>query len=136
MGSGVSIAKLAVAASLAFSVASSAFAADPAAGGKVFKRKCGACHEVGEGAATKVGPHLNGLFGRPAGSVEGYDYTAANKNSGITWTVESFDTYIRSPRTVVPGTAMNFIGLKKDKEVADIIAYLGQFSPDGAIAAD
>ena len=116
--------------------ASAAQAGDPAAGEKVFKRKCSPCHEIGEGAGTKVGPELNGLFGRPTGSVEGYDYTDANRNSGIVWSVETFSAYIRAPRQVIPGTAMNFVGLRSDKEVDDLVAYIGQFAPDGTVTGN
>lgn len=107
-----------------------AMAGDPASGAIVFK-KCAACHSVGEGAANKVGPVLNGLFGRPAGSVPGYTYSEANKNSGIIWSEETFAAYIRNPRAMVKKTKMSFAGLKKDQEIDDIIAFLGQFGPDG-----
>jgi len=103
---------------------------DPAAGARVFK-KCAACHMVGEGATNKVGPVLNGLFGRPAGSVPDYAYSDANRSSGIVWTEDVFSQYIRAPQKVVKGTKMTFAGLKKDKEIADVIAYLHQFGPDG-----
>lgn len=105
-------------------------AADPAAGEIVFK-KCAVCHSVGEGATNKVGPELNGLFGRPAGSVPNYNYSEANKNSGIVWSEESFAEYIRNPRGVIKGTKMAFPGLKNDQEIADITAFLQQFGPDG-----
>ena len=109
-----------------------ALAGDPTAGAKVFK-KCQACHAVGEGAKNKVGPELNGLFGRPAGSVPDYNYSDANKNSGIVWTEEIFGEYIKNPRGYLPGTAMAFAGLKKDEDIQNVIAYLRQFNADGTI---
>lgn len=121
-----------LAAAIAVAAATHALAGDPEAGAKVFK-KCQACHAVGEGAQNKVGPELNGIFGRAAGSVPDYNYTDANKNSGIVWTPEIFTEYIKSPRTYIPGTAMAFAGLKKDQEIEDIIAYLQQFNADGTI---
>lgn len=115
--------------------ATDAFAGDPEAGAKVFK-KCQACHAVGEGATNKVGPELNGIFGRAAGSVPDYNYTDANRNSGIVWSPEIFTEYIKSPRTYIPGTSMAFAGLKKDQEIEDIIAYLQQFNADGTIKSN
>lgn len=117
-----------------FVLAGAAVAEDIQAGEQVFK-KCRACHAVGVGASNRVGPYLNGLFGRPAGSVEGYRYSDANANSGIVWSEENFAKYIRDPRGYIPGTKMVFVGLKKDDEVVDIIAYLRQFQSDGTIAA-
>jgi cytochrome c len=114
--------------------APAAHAADPAAGELVFKKRCFVCHAVGEGAANKQGPELNGLFGRPAGSVAGYPYSKANKESGIVWDEAIFATYIRNPKQTVPGTKMAFPGLKTDQEVEDLTAYLGSFSADGAKA--
>jgi cytochrome c len=113
----------------------SAFAGDPKAGAQVFK-KCLACHAVGEGAKNKVGPELNGLFGRPAGSAPDYDYSDANKNSGIVWTPEVFAEYIKNPRGFIPGTKMAFAGLKKDKEIEDVTAYLAQFNADGTMKSN
>ncbi len=110
--------------------AGSASAEDVAAGEKSFA-KCRACHQVGETAKNGVGPALNGLFGRVAGSVEGYNYSPANKNSGITWTEETFANYIRDPRAAMPGNKMAFAGIKNDKEIADLTAYLKQFGKDG-----
>lgn len=109
-----------------------ATAADPASGARIFK-KCQACHAVGEGAQNKVGPELNGLFGRQAGSVPDYSYSDANKTSGIVWTEETFAAYIRDPRGYIKGTKMTFAGLKKDQEIADLTAYLAQFGPDGRL---
>lgn len=96
---------------------------DAAAGEKVFVQ-CKACHQVGPNAKNAVGPVLNELFGRKAGSVEGYSYSAANKNSGITWTEENFKKYIRDPKAMIPGTKMVFAGIKDDKKIDDLIAYL------------
>nr|WP_244555588.1 cytochrome c family protein [Bosea thiooxidans] len=105
-------------------------AGDAAAGEKVFL-KCRACHQVGETAKNAVGPRLNGLFGRPAGSIEGYSYSPANKNSGIVWDEATFRDYIKGPQAKVPGTKMVFPGLKTDQEIDDIVAFLKQFDSDG-----
>jgi cytochrome c len=109
-----------------------AFAGDPEEGAQVFKR-CQACHSIGEGATNKVGPELNGLFGRTAGTVPDYNYSDANKNSGIVWSPEIFTEYIKNPRGYMPGTAMAFAGLKKDQDIEDITAYLAQFNADGTM---
>lgn len=113
-------------------LAGPARAGDPVAGEKVFK-KCAPCHAVGEGAPNKLGPELNGIIGRPAGSAPGYMYSDANKNSGIIWSEDVFTAYIHDPRGVVKGTKMTFAGLKSDQDIADLIAYLKQFGPDGKI---
>lgn len=112
-----------------------AFAGDPEAGATVFK-KCLACHAVGEAAKNKVGPVLNGVFGRAAGSVPDYKYSVAMTESGLVWNPEVFAEYIRNPRAMVPGTTMAFAGLKKDKEIEDVTAYLDQFNADGTIRAE
>jgi len=103
---------------------------DPAAGEKVFQ-VCRACHQIGENAKNAVGPELNGLFGRHSGSVPGYNYSDANKNSGITWDETVFREYIKAPRAKIPGTKMTFIGLKDDQKIDDLIAFLKQFDADG-----
>jgi cytochrome c len=103
-----------------------ACAQDAAAGEKVFL-VCKACHQVGDNAKNAVGPVLNGLFGRKAGSVEGYNYSEANKNSGLTWTEEEFTKYIQDPKAVVPGTKMAFAGVKDPQKIKDLIAYLHTF---------
>ena len=120
---------LAAAAALAFAT-TGASAQDAAAGEKVFL-KCKVCHQVGEGAKNGVGPSLNGLFGRKSGTVEGYSYSEANKNSGITWEPAVFAEYIKNPRAKIPGTKMVFAGIQNEKEIADLSAYLQQFGPDG-----
>ncbi|MDO9058903.1 MAG: cytochrome c family protein, partial [Bradyrhizobium sp.] len=86
-------------------------AQDAAAGEKVFG-VCKACHQVGETAKNNVGPKLNGLFGRQAGTVEGYNYSKANKESGITWDEATFREYIKDPKAKIPGTKMIYAGLK------------------------
>ena len=105
-------------------------AGDPEAGAKVFL-VCKTCHQIGEGAKNSVGPEQNGLIGRKAGSVAGHNYSDANKNSGITWTEENLKKYLHDPKAMVPGTKMVYAGLKDDKKIDDLIAYLKQFGPDG-----
>jgi cytochrome c len=107
-----------------------ALAGDPAAG-QVSFRKCAPCHDVGETAKNKVGPILNGLDGRHSGSVAGYSYSTANKNSGITWNEATFKEYIKDPKARIPGTKMVFAGIKDEKEADDLWSYLAQFGPDG-----
>ncbi len=106
------------------------YAQDPAAGERVFAQ-CRACHQVGPTAKNAVGPVLNGLFGRPAGTVEGYNYSAANKNSGITWDEAVFREYIKDPKAKIPGTKMVYAGLKDEKRIDDLVAYLKQFDATG-----
>jgi cytochrome c len=93
--------------------------------------KCRACHQTGEGAKNLVGPQLNGLFGRHSGSVEGYSYSAANKNSGISWDEATFAEYIKDPKAKIPGTKMIFAGIKNEQEIKDLTAFLKQFGQDG-----
>src|SRR5439155_23586172 len=107
-----------------------AVAQDIAAGEQSFK-KCLPCHAVGEGAKNKVGPELNGLEGRKAGGVEDYNYTEANKNSGIMWNEATFKEYIKDPRAKIPGTKMVFAGIRNEQEAADLWAYLKQFDASG-----
>jgi cytochrome c len=121
---------VAVAAVLAISNVA-AKAQDAAAGEAVF-RQCRACHAIGPGARNLVGPELNGLAGRKAGSVEGFSYSDANKNSGLTWNEAVFLDYIANPLAKIPGTKMQFVGIKNPKEAADLWAYLKQFKADGS----
>ena len=107
-----------------------ATAQDVAAGENSFK-KCLPCHSVGADAKNKIGPELNGLDGRKSGTAEGYNYSEPNKNSGITWSEETFKEYIQDPRTKIPGTKMVFAGIKNQKEIGDLWAYLKQYGPDG-----
>jgi cytochrome c len=110
--------------------AAPAMAADPAAGEKAFA-VCKACHKVGEGAKNGVGPTLNGVVGRAAGSAEGFNYSDAMKSSGITWDEANLSEYVKNPKEKVPGNKMAFAGVKDDTKLADIIAFLGQFNADG-----
>jgi cytochrome c len=105
--------------------------AQDAAAGKTSFNKCLACHAIGEGAKNKVGPVLNGLDGRKSGTVEGYTYTDANKNSGITWNKDVFLEYIKDPKAKIPGTKMVFAGIKNEKESGDLWAYVSSFDKDG-----
>ena len=107
-----------------------AMAQDISAGERSFA-KCRACHQVGEGARNLVGPELNGLIGRHSGAVEGYSYSNANKSSGLTWDEATFAEYIKDPRARIPGTKMIFVGIKNEKEIKDLIAFLKQFDKDG-----
>ena len=121
---------LIVTAALLLMGSGNAMAQDAAAGERVFTQ-CRACHQIGESAKNAVGPILNGLFGRHSGSVEGYTYSPANKNSGITWDEATFRDYIKDPRAKIPGTKMVYAGLKDDKRVDDLVAYLKQFDATG-----
>jgi cytochrome c len=114
----------------ALTAASGALAQDAAAGKTSFN-KCLACHAIGEGAKNKVGPVLNGLDGRKSGTVEGYSYSDANKNSGITWGKDQFLEYIKEPKAKIPNTKMVFAGIKNEKEANDLWAFLAQYDKDG-----
>ena len=103
---------------------------DLAAGEDSFK-KCKPCHRIGEGATNFVGPELNGLDGRKAGTVTGYNYSDANKNSGITWNEDTFKEYITSPKAKIPQTKMTFAGISSASERANLWAYLKQFDDKG-----
>jgi cytochrome c len=96
-----------------------------------FKKWCTACHAIGEGAGVKLGPPLNGIDGRPAGSVAGFNYSSANKNSGIVWNEATFKEYIKNPMQKMPGTRMAFAGVRNEQEVNDVWAYVSQFDKDG-----
>ena len=106
-------------------------AQDLAAGEQSF-RKCLPCHSVGDDAKNKIGPVLNGLDGRKSGTVPDYSYSEANKKADITWSEAAFKEYIQNPMARVPGTKMAFAGIKNDKEIADLWAYLAQFKADGS----
>jgi cytochrome c len=110
--------------------ATAASAQDLGAGATSFK-KCVPCHDVGETAKNKVGPVLNGLEGRKSGTVAGYNYSDANKNSGITWNEAIFLEYIKDPKAKIPNTKMVFAGIKNETEAKNLWAFLTQYTADG-----
>ena len=106
--------------------------AEDLANGAAQFRKCRACHDVGPNARNKVGPHLNGIFGRTAGSVSGFNYSDAMKTAGsknLAWDDESLNGYLESPTTYLPSNKMAFAGVKDEKDRADLIAYLKTLKP-------
>jgi cytochrome c len=107
--------------------------AQDVAKGEILFKKCVICHSIGPGAQNKVGPAQNGLDGRKAGSVLNYQYSDANKNSGIVWNEVTFKEYIKDPKAKIPGTKMVFAGIKNDQEINDLWAYLKQFDANGNI---
>ncbi|MBJ7414118.1 MAG: cytochrome c family protein [Niveispirillum sp.] len=117
---------------MAITIAPTAALADTgdAAAGKLVFNKCMACHNA-ENDKPKVGPSLMGLFGRQPGTVAGYTYSKSmvDFGAGKTWDEALLKTYLPNPKALVNGTKMAFPGLKTDKEIADVIAYLKQFSP-------
>jgi cytochrome c len=115
---------------LAMTATGEARAQDAAAGEKVFA-VCKACHQIGETAKNAVGPVLNGVIGRKAGTYPGYSYSDANKNSGLTWDEATFRDYIKDPRAKIPGTKMIYPGLKDEQKTTDLLAFLQQFDADG-----
>ncbi|KPN91393.1 c-type cytochrome [Pseudomonas nunensis] len=104
-------------------------AGDAEAGGKLFSRTCGGCHQVGESARPGFGPELNGVIGRTAGSTTGYQYSEAMKSSGVIWTRETLAKYIEDPKSVVAGTRMIFWGISDPEKIENLLAYLQTFQP-------
>lgn len=101
---------------------SSASAQNAAEGEKVF-RQCKACHSL-EAGKKGVGPSLNGLIGRKSGSVEGFAYSPAMQNAGITWDAENLAKYAADPKGFVAGNKMAFAGVKKEEDLKNLVAYL------------
>ncbi|MTI43190.1 cytochrome c [Roseibium hamelinense] len=107
---------------------------DPAAGEQVY-RQCKSCHQVGDGAKHRIGPHLNGIFGRQAASHDGFRYSKALSRagtSGLEWHADTLDAFLENPKAIASGTRMSFPGLKKPKDRLDLIAYLRAFSDNPA----
>ncbi|MFN3624442.1 MAG: c-type cytochrome [Hyphomicrobium sp.] len=123
--------KWVVAAGLALAMPTVALAQDKEAGKKVFT-KCAPCHAIGPGAKNKVGPELNGILGRAAASVEGFNYSPALKASGITWDDAALHEWVADPKKKVPGNKMLFAGVKDETERDDLIAYIESFNADGS----
>ena len=123
---------VAIAASVAFVGAVPALAEGDAVAGKAVFNQCKACHQVGPEAKNGVGPILNGIVGRKAGEVPGYNYSDANKNSGLTWDEATLRSYLPDPKAKVPGTKMIFPGIKREKQLDDLMAYLMGIKADGS----
>jgi cytochrome c len=125
-----------VSAAIALVGAGNALAADQGAGnpvhGKQIFVRCAACHSIGEHAGAGIGPSLNGIVGRKAGTVPGYRYSSAMRRAGVTWDAATLAAFLQAPSKVVPGTRMTFQGLSKPEDEADVIAYLSQFAADGS----
>lgn len=129
-----SLMALALAAFLAAGAACASGLGDAEKGAAAF-RQCAACHELGEGAQNRVGPHLNGLFGRTAGRVPEVNYSKnmiRMGDDGLIWTAVTLDAYLENPRALVSKTRMSFRGIKDPVERADLMAYLRRFSADPA----
>lgn len=124
---------LALVAGIATGASGTAFAQaveDVKAGAKVFA-KCKSCHQIGQGAQDRVGPHLNGVFGRGAAAHQGFKYSKSMQRAGtdgLIWTAETLDAYVENPRSLVSKTRMNFGGLKDPQDRANLLAYLRSFS--------
>lgn len=110
----------------------SAIAADLARGARLFGSRCASCHSVGPSARSGFGPHLNGVFGRRAGSAPDYRYSPAMANSGIVWNDKTLAAFLDEPDEVVPGTKMAFWGMSNASQVADLLAYMRSFQASTA----
>jgi cytochrome c len=119
--------KIVAAAVLAAGLALSqqAIAGDAAAGAKVFKANCAVCHATTKSAPPGVGPRLNNVVGRTAGSLQGFAYSPAMKQFGLPWTSEELDIYLANPSKLVPGNRMPFAGLHNPADRDNVVAYLG-----------
>jgi len=111
-------------------LAAPALASDPEAGERVFNQ-CKACHQVGERAKNRVGPVLNGIVGRAAGTVDGFRYSDVMSESGLAWDEETLAGYLADPKGFLAGNKMAFAGLRSDEDIANVIAYLASFNADG-----
>jgi cytochrome c len=119
--------KFVLGAMLVLASTGASFAQSADEGMTVFQRFCGPCHDAGPGARIKLGPPLNGLDGRKAGSFEGFNYSDPVKGANLTWNEAQFKEFIRNPQMKFPGTRMAFQGLREDADVNNVWAYLNQF---------
>lgn len=129
---GTLVKKLIVAALVIAGSPVSSMGQDGQKGAAVFN-VCLACHTIGPGAQNKIGPELNGLDDRKAGTVPSFDYSDANKDSGIIWNEATFEEYIKNPQAKIPGTKMIFPGIKNEQQVKDLWAYVSQFDTNGNV---
>jgi len=102
--------------------------ADLAAGENTFMRKCSSCHDHKKQGGHGKGPHLWNLLGRKAGTMEGFEFSPAMRNSGHTWNISTLNYYLINTEQAVPGRLMDFRGMRRDKERANLIAFLRQFN--------
>lgn len=102
---------------------------DPEAGEELY-RACATCHEIGEGARNRAGPHLTGIVGRAAGAIEGFRYSSAIGASGLVWDVDMLSRYIEDPQGTMPGTRMAYRGMADSQQRTDLIAYLASFEAE------
>ena len=126
---------LMMAAALAISPLANATAQDADAGARVFAQ-CRACHNINPGGRSGVGPALHGVWGRPAGAIEGFRYSApmrAKATEGLVWTPENMRAYLTDPKAVVPAGSMAFNGIRNEQQLNDLLAYLERAS--AAVAA-
>jgi len=121
-----------IAVALLIAQSTAGLAQDVEKGANVFKQ-CQVCHSIGPGAKNNIGPVLNGLDGRTAGTVPNFNYSDANRTSGIVWNEENIKEYVKYPRAFVRGTKMIFPGLKNAHQVNDLWAYVKQFDASGNI---
>jgi len=122
---------LALAAGVAAGAARADLIGDPAAGAGIFERECASCHQIGEGAVNRIGPHLNRVFDRRAGGIEGFNYSrplARMGADGLIWKLDTLDAYLENPRALVSGTRMAYRGLRDPGQRSDLLAYLRDFS--------
>jgi cytochrome c len=125
--------RLAIAALMGLAMVGFAHAQGDPVEGETRIRKCLSCHSIGETAANKLGPVLNGVFGRKAGTYPGFNYSREVVDAGkkgLIWSPGTVSEWITAPKSMIPGTKMNFAGVRDDQERADIIAYLLTLSPD------
>ncbi|MEO9651260.1 MAG: c-type cytochrome [Roseobacter sp.] len=105
---------------------------DAVKGAFVFE-ECKSCHQIGVGAQNWVGPHLNGVFGRPAGSVSEGNYSSNMIHAGgngLIWTMDTLDAYLKNPRALISETRMNFVGIADLSRRTDLLAYLRLYTDD------
>ena len=114
-------------------LSASTAAAQDAAAGQISFSRCLGCHSIGVDAKNKVGPQLNGLEGRKCGGVEGFAYSAANKDCAFAWDQANFVEYVRDPKAKIPGTRKSISGIRDQTEAKNLWAYLRQFGPDGRL---
>jgi len=118
------------AAALALAPLGSAVAQDADAGQRVFNT-CRACHNINQGGRSGVGPALYGVWGRAAGAVEGFRYSApmrAKATEGLTWTAENMRAYLADPKALIPGGSMAFAGVRNEQQLNDLLAFLQRAS--------